>query len=112
MICVSMNTSLGSMGGFCAGKSFIIDHQRLSGLGYCFSASLPPLLTTSAMEALSIMDTSPQLFEQLRDNARKMREFLAGQVSSLCKVPCHRIDERGEGETLAVLFMMKNFMLI
>ena len=80
MVCASMNTSLGSMGGFSAGKSFIIDHQRLSGLGYCFSASLPPLLATSAMEALAIMDASPQLFEQLRGNARRMRELLDGWV--------------------------------
>ena len=29
--------------------------QRLSGLGYCFSASLPPMLATAAIEALQIM---------------------------------------------------------
>ena len=32
--------SLASIGGFCAGDREIVDHQRLSGLGYCFSASL------------------------------------------------------------------------
>lgn len=29
--------------------------QRLSGLGYCFSASLPPLLAKGAITALDIM---------------------------------------------------------
>lgn len=38
--------SLASIGGFCAGDREIVDHQRLSGLGYCFSASLPPFLAT------------------------------------------------------------------
>lgn len=30
-----------------------MDHQRLSGLGYCFSASLPPFLATGAFDWLS-----------------------------------------------------------
>jgi serine palmitoyltransferase len=34
-----MATSLASVGGFCAGIREMIDAQRLSGLGYCFSAS-------------------------------------------------------------------------
>ena len=38
--------SLASIGGFCSGEREIVDHQRLSGLGYCFSASLPPYLAT------------------------------------------------------------------
>jgi serine palmitoyltransferase len=49
MIAVSMGTALGSIGGFCAGRSYVIDHQRLSGQGYCFSASLPPLLANAAI---------------------------------------------------------------
>ena len=47
-IAVSMGTSLASIGGFVVGTHFVIDHQRLSGLGYCFSASLPPLLASAA----------------------------------------------------------------
>jgi serine palmitoyltransferase len=30
--------------------------QRLSGQGYCFSASLPPLLAAAAIEGLNIME--------------------------------------------------------
>ena len=32
IICVSMSLSMATMGGFCAGKTFVIDHQRLSGM--------------------------------------------------------------------------------
>ncbi len=49
--------SLGSVGGFCVGSSFVIQHQVLSGQGYCFSASLPPLLAVSAIEALNIIES-------------------------------------------------------
>ncbi|KAF6127419.1 serine palmitoyltransferase long chain base subunit 1 [Phyllostomus discolor] len=54
-----MENSLASIGGFCCGRSFVIDHQRLSGQGYCFSASLPPLLAAAAIEALNIMEENP-----------------------------------------------------
>ncbi len=33
--------------------------QRLSGQGYCFSASLPPMLAAAAIEALNIMEEDP-----------------------------------------------------
>lgn len=49
--------SLGSVGGFCVGSSFVVQHQVLSGQGYCFSASLPPLLATAATEALNIIES-------------------------------------------------------
>ena len=52
-----MEMSLGSVGGFCVGSSFVIQHQVLSGQGYCFSASLPPLLASSAIEALNIIES-------------------------------------------------------
>lgn len=42
----SLGAALSSVGGFCAGDREVVDHQRLSGLGYCFSASLPPYLAT------------------------------------------------------------------
>ena len=52
-----MEMSLGSVGGFCVGSSFVVQHQVLSGQGYCFSASLPPLLAVSAIEALNIIES-------------------------------------------------------
>lgn len=35
--------------------------QRLSGAGYCFSASLPPLLASAGTEALNVMNKNPGL---------------------------------------------------
>ncbi|XP_065905066.1 serine palmitoyltransferase 1-like isoform X2 [Dysidea avara] len=76
--CISAEVSLASIGGLSCGKSHIVDRQRLSGQGYCFSASLPPLQAAAAIEALSIMDKSPEMFNQLRNNARRLRELLKG----------------------------------
>ncbi|XP_017790138.1 PREDICTED: serine palmitoyltransferase 1 [Habropoda laboriosa] len=68
MIIGSLDWAMGSIGGFCVGTSFIIEHQRLSGLGYCFSASLPPLLTSAAITSLDIMKNNPCIFKSLKDN--------------------------------------------
>ena len=54
-----MENSLATVGGFCCGRAYVIDHQCLSGQGYVFSASLPPLLAVAAAEGLKIIDESP-----------------------------------------------------
>lgn len=78
LIAVSLEASLGSGGGFCAGTSFVVDHQRLSGQGYCFSASLPPLLSVAAEKGLELMEEDHTMFARLRNNALKFREALQG----------------------------------
>ncbi|XP_017882138.1 serine palmitoyltransferase 1 [Ceratina calcarata] len=76
MIMGSLDWAIGSIGGFCVGTSFVIEHQRLSGLGYCFSASLPPLLTAAAITSLEIMKNNPEIFKSLKDNCLAMNDGL------------------------------------
>ncbi|RUP44629.1 hypothetical protein BC936DRAFT_149201 [Jimgerdemannia flammicorona] len=77
MIVGSMATSLCSAGGFCAGSHEIVDHQRLSGSAYCFSASIPAMLAVSTSEALAILSSTPTLLTDLHDRARLLRSILA-----------------------------------
>lgn len=67
---------MASIGGFCAGEREVVDHQRLSGLGYCFSASLPPYLATAAIDALDRLDQNPGLAQKVTHNAAHMRQLL------------------------------------
>ena len=53
VVIATLGGALASVGGFCAASREIVDHQRLSGAGYCFSASLPPFLAVAAGEALA-----------------------------------------------------------
>eukprot|EP00850_Spirogloea_muscicola_P013170 SM000088S23711 [mRNA] locus=s88:282985:286756:- [translate_table: standard] len=78
IIVAAMGNALASAGGFCCGSAKVADHQRLSGLGYCFSASLPPFLATAAITALSIMDSNPDLRTQLQKNVATFRAGLIG----------------------------------
>lgn len=71
-----MEWAAGTIGGFCAGSSFIVEHQRLSGLGYCFSASLPPLLAQAAISALDRFESEPKIFAELRACCQKVSQKL------------------------------------
>lgn len=77
LISGSMEMSLGSVGGFCVGSSFVVQHQVLSGQGYCFSASLPPLLAASAIEALNIIEGNQDtLFQDLEKKCKLVHQKL------------------------------------
>uniref|UniRef100_A0A8C2G5B7 Serine palmitoyltransferase 1 n=1 Tax=Cyprinus carpio TaxID=7962 RepID=A0A8C2G5B7_CYPCA len=51
---------------------------RLSGQGYCFSASLPPMLASAAIEALNIMEEDPGIFRVLQDKCKHVHKALQG----------------------------------
>ncbi|XP_059608632.1 serine palmitoyltransferase 1 [Phlebotomus argentipes] len=76
LISASLEWAVGTIGGFCVGSSFIVDHQRLSGLGYCFSASCPPLLTQAALSALDKFNKHPELFAEIQESSRRMQKKL------------------------------------
>ncbi|KAK2768689.1 serine palmitoyltransferase component [Arachnomyces sp. PD_36] len=73
MIVGSLAGPLIAGGGFCAGSEEIVHHQRISAAAYTFSAALPAMLATTASETLAILQTSPELVAQLRDNIKAMR---------------------------------------
>ncbi|KAH8290789.1 hypothetical protein KR054_005976 [Drosophila jambulina] len=74
LISAGMEGSMATIGGFCVGSHFIAEHQRLSGLGYIFSASLPPMLTQAAISALDRFEQEPQIFQQLQDKAKMLHQ--------------------------------------
>ncbi|GFO41467.1 serine palmitoyltransferase-1 [Plakobranchus ocellatus] len=76
LIAASLETAIASTGGFCCGKKFIIDHQRLSGLGYCFSASQPPMLASAALQALKMLESKPRILVDLRENCERFHQKL------------------------------------
>ncbi|KAL3087292.1 hypothetical protein niasHT_020555 [Heterodera trifolii] len=92
LISASLENAMATTGGFCCGRSFVIGHQRLSGLGYCFSASLPPLLATAASEALRLLIAEPERIERLRSNAivlhQLIRKALEGTKFGLISIDC------------------------
>lgn len=78
MIMGSLEGSIGSIGGFCVGASIVIEHQRLSGLGYCFSASLPPFLSHISIYVLDMFEKHPEWFSNLKSLSIAVDKKLKG----------------------------------
>lgn len=76
MIIGSLAGSLCGGGGFCAGSEEIVEHQRLSGNAYTFSAALPAMLATTASATSRMLQEQPELLVALRENIRAMRAQL------------------------------------
>lgn len=72
MIIGSLAGPLCAGGGFCAGSDEIVEHQRISAAAYTFSAALPAMLATTASEALSMIQTNPDILAQVRENIKTM----------------------------------------
>lgn len=82
----SFGYSLGACGGFCAGSIPVVDHQRLSGQAYCFSASLPALLAASALISLSELENNQELIIKLNNNCQLLYDLLLQKLSNYFKI--------------------------
>eukprot|EP00611_Tribonema_gayanum_P000410 TRINITY_DN10280_c0_g1_i1.p1 TRINITY_DN10280_c0_g1~~TRINITY_DN10280_c0_g1_i1.p1 ORF type:complete len:508 (+),score=135.00 TRINITY_DN10280_c0_g1_i1:182-1705(+) len=99
---VSLAHALASIGGVCVGRDDVVDHQRLSGAGYCFSAAAPPFTAAAAGESIRLLESEgPQLLQQLRTNAKRLSSGLAGvnglQVISSEQSPIVHVALAGAG---------------
>lgn len=70
LIMATLENALGSIGGFCVGTSYVVEHQTLAGLGYCFSASLPPMLASGAFKALELIENNPGWIKRLGEKCQ------------------------------------------
>ncbi|KAI0562157.1 serine palmitoyltransferase LCB1 subunit [Gracilaria domingensis] len=77
-ICTAdLGNAVESVGGFCVGNTEVVEHQRLSGAGYCFSASQPPFLAAAATAALSVVEQEGEsLVSRLRCNVKLMKSLM------------------------------------
>lgn len=77
VVTIALENALGSIGGVTIGNEEIVDHQRLSGSGYCFSAASPPFTATAAIQALNQLKTRPdELMTKLSENQQYLYDKL------------------------------------
>jgi len=78
---ISLENAIGSIGGITAGSDEVVDHQRLSGSGYVFSASSPPFTATAAIKSLELLENQPESVSKLSRNV----QYLQKKLHSLCQ---------------------------
>ena len=76
MLIGSVANGLNSSGGFCAGSRIVVDHQRINGTSFVFSAAVPALLAVSASEGINILRNTPSILSTLQENVRAIRAIL------------------------------------
>ena len=76
MLLGSCAIGLNACGGFCAGSHIVVEHQRINGPSFVFSASMPALLAVSASEGINIIRNTPSIFENLQANIHAARTIL------------------------------------
>jgi len=72
----TFSKSLGSVGGFCVSDSADFDVLRLVCRPYMFTASLPPGVVASTLEALVKLQAEPELRANLMNNAKRLYDGL------------------------------------
>jgi len=90
MIVGSCANAFGSAGGFCAGSTIIVDHQRINAAAYVFSAALPALLAVSSYESINLLTSQPSMLTTLHENIRALRLVLDA-TATICpiQIPSH-----------------------
>ncbi|KDQ56574.1 hypothetical protein JAAARDRAFT_131811 [Jaapia argillacea MUCL 33604] len=87
MLVGSISNGLASCGGFCAGTTVVVNHQRINGTSFVFSASMPALLSVSASEGINILRNAPSILTTLQDNIRTFRSIL--EKLDCISIPSH-----------------------
>lgn len=70
----TFSKSLGSMGGFIAGSSEMVEFLKHKARCLIFTASLAPAVVGGVLKALEIMQAEPERIDQLWKNTRRMHE--------------------------------------
>lgn len=76
MIIGSLAGPLCAGGGFCAGATDVVEHQRLMAASYTFSAALPAMMAVIASETLNLLQSNPEMLLQCRENIKSMKAQL------------------------------------
>jgi len=79
----SLEHATAALGGFCAGRRGLVDHQRLAGAGYCFSASCPPSACSAAKA--TIEDLASAAGRQRREQLKVASELLHKEMLAVAK---------------------------
>ena len=66
----------GASGGFTTGRREIVDLLRQRSRPYLFSNTLAPMIAAASLEALELVDDSPDLLERLRRNMAHFRRAI------------------------------------
>src|SRR2546428_2575830 len=72
----TLSKAIGVLGGFIAGPQHLIDWLVNRGRPFLFSTSAPPAVAAACIEALNILEESPELVDRMRERTRFFKKGL------------------------------------
>jgi len=78
----TFSKALGSLGGYVAGSTILIDYLRNRAASWIYTTGLSPADTAAALEALVILKTQPQLLQKIQANINYFAELLGTRAQS------------------------------
>lgn len=100
----TFSKSLGSVGGFCVSNMEGFEILRLASRPYMFTASLPPGVIASVTEALTQLETRPELLRRVNRNGEHLYSALAAAGFTLGPEPGPVVSVQLQAVDLAVVF--------
>lgn len=76
LVCSTFSKVFGSVGGAVGADKEIIDFLRFNARPFLFTASPPPSVVITVLTSLMVLQRSPELLKQLRNNVKFLRESL------------------------------------
>lgn len=69
----TFSKSFASLGGFIAGKNYVIDYIKHHSRPFIFSASMPPASVAAVIATIDIIESEPEHLQKLWHNVNKMK---------------------------------------
>jgi 8-amino-7-oxononanoate synthase len=66
----TMSKSLGSCGGYIAGRKELVEYLKYTLPGFVFSVGIPPAAAAAALASIGILESQPERLTRLHENAR------------------------------------------
>jgi serine palmitoyltransferase len=81
----SLEHALAGVGGFCAGRRSLVQHQRLAGAGFCFSAAGPPSSCSATQAILADLGAggASSRLSDLQENSAALHSVMLRAVDGI-----------------------------
>jgi 8-amino-7-oxononanoate synthase len=83
----TLSKALGSLGGYVAASAPIVDFLKNRCASWIYTTGLSPADTAAALTAIEIINTTPQLRQQLWQNVADLKQQIAARLPKLRLIP-------------------------
>ncbi len=108
----TLSKALGSLGGYVAGSSDLINFLRNRAPSWIYTTALSPADTAAALEAIKIIHQEPQRRQQLWDNIEFLKTFLPQSLlPSHSPILCVKMDNPRQAVKLSMQLQEKGLFV-